>query len=126
MTKSLHTTNPHTDSQNDYQPLNVTKKSKFVEIYLSPTETFHFSLFMNKLEDIIPILIRFFILLRVCYGDDANYKMLGKQIAFFIPDKFKKASSIKDLHDNMLVRLDTSMMNSGFNNDEVISIQLLF
>ena len=97
-----------------------------MDIYFSPYELYNFQLFVSKLDTTIPCLTRFSVLVRVCFGYDATFRMLGKQIGFLIDDPSTKGIRFLELHNNVLFRLDSSMLNYNFTGDHIITLQLLF
>ena len=83
-----------------------------------------FNIFLIKL-DILNKPYRYSILLRVCFGTRSSYKMLGNQIGLDYVNSSNTTELYNNLHDNLLLRLEWSMINYNFNGDEIILIQLL-
>nr|YP_009379212.1 DNA polymerase type B2 [Leptogium hirsutum]ARQ27106.1 DNA polymerase type B2 [Leptogium hirsutum] len=99
-------------------------KIKFVEIYFYMDELNNFEIFVSKL-DILTLGTRYSILFRVCFGDSAKFKMLGSQLSFDVNDPSLKLDYLYQLHNNILTRLETSMLNYNFTGDDIITIQFL-
>lgn len=51
--------------------------------------------------------------------------MLGPQFGFYLPDSTLKMDYFLSFHNNLLFRLETSMLNYDYTGDDVITVQLL-
>lgn len=91
---------------------------------MSPVEFFNRGIFIKKLVSLEPS-HRYSILFRVCFGSHPSYKMLGNQIGLCYTDSQDIDFLYISLHDNLLLRLESSMINYNFNDDDIITIQLL-
>ncbi len=111
-------------NQENFLLTNTLKKSKFTDIYLSPTDFFNRDIFISKLS-ILDQSYRYSILFRVCFGSHPSYKMLGNQIGLNYQDCDNIYYLHTNLHDNLLLRLEFSMTNYNFKSDNIITIQLL-
>lgn len=101
-----------------------TNKKKYIDIYLSPYELYNFDVFTSKFASLNK-LVRYCLLFRVCYGSKTSYKMLGNQLNFQIVDSPDKNEVFKRLHENIISRLDNSMLSYKYNENDLISIQFL-
>lgn len=68
---------------------------------------------------------RYSVLFRVCFGTHPSFKMLGSQFGLDYVNTDDVLLLHKNLHNNLLLRLESSMTNYNFNGDEIIVIQLL-
>ena len=100
------------------------KKVKFIDLYFNINELNDFGIFISKFEK-LQVGSRYSILFRVCFGEVAQFKMLGNQIGFHVSDLALKIELLKNLQSNILLRLDSSMLDYSYTGDEVITVQLL-
>lgn len=100
------------------------KKVKFIDVYFSTYELNDFKIFVYKLE-ILQIGLRYSILFRVCFGNTARFSMLGPQFGFYVSDSTMRFDFLQNFHNNILFRLETSMLNYNYTGDDIITVQLL-
>ena len=100
------------------------------DIVLSGFDIFNYDLFHEKC-DILRDYVRYAIIFRVCYGDDALYKTMGSQYGFHIdtdhtfPLGVNRNVEVKEMHESILTRMRESMSAYGFTAGDIISVQLL-
>lgn len=100
------------------------RKKKFAVIYLSPSDFFNRDIFISKLNT-LDRSYRYSILFRVCFALHPSYKMLGNQIGLNYEECQDSDSLHQYLHNNLFLRLESSITNYNFSADDVITIQLL-
>lgn len=103
---------------------NTIKKKKFIDLYLSPDEFYNPNIFLHKIN-VLDKTYRYSLLFKVCFGTNPSYKMLGNQIGIDYISNQDITSLHLNLHDNLLFRLESSMLNYNFNGDEIVLIQVL-
>jgi hypothetical protein len=99
-------------------------KKRYIDIYLSPYDLFNSNIFKSKL-DVLDSNNRYSILFRVCFGSTTTFRMLGSQLAYNLEGVLDKSTYLDQLHDNILLRLETSMLNYNFSGEDIIAVQLL-
>ena len=102
----------------------INKKLKLIQIYFNNNELYNLKIFISKL-DLLQSNTRYSILFRVCFGTHPTYKMLGRQLGFFITDISTKIYDFENLQDNITKRLESSMTEYRYTGDDVNSVQLL-
>ena len=102
----------------------MTTKNKYIDIYLSPVELYNFDVFTSKL-DILNNSVRYSMLFRVCYDVEPTFKMLGNQLNFEVDNTSNKSFVFKQLYDNIILRLENSILHYKYTGDDIIAIQLL-
>lgn len=115
---------PASDQKEEMYVSNTLKKNKFIDIYLSPSDFYNRDIFLLKLDKLNKS-YRYSILFRVCFGDQPSFKMLGNQIGLDYVNSSNITELYNNLHDNLLLRLESSMINYNFSGDQIIIIQLL-
>lgn len=107
--------------------VNFTKK-KYKEFNFSYSDFNNFEIFYNRLKNEFSTLEykRYSVLFRVCFGNEAEFKMLGQQTGFFLERPDTEVKDLNNLHTNIHFRLENSMLNYNFSGEEIISVQLIF
>ncbi len=100
------------------------KNKKYIDIYLSPHELYNIDSFISALE-FLEIGVRYSLLFRVCFGNTPTFKMLGNQVNFEFDHLTHKKDSLENLHNIIILRLETSLLNYNYSGGDIIAIQLL-
>ena len=117
-------TNTNTNNLPLLDNINQIQKKKYKSIHINPFDLFNVDSFISKL-DVLDISNRYSILLRVCFGNNYGYKMLGDQVNFEFGDLLDKKEYILEIQTILISRLRISMQDYKYNGDDISDIQLL-
>ena len=104
------------------------EKTKFIDIFLSLLDLFNTDDMLAKFDPMYrePVNTKYSILIRVCYGSNVIFKMLGVQYTFRNSyDPIVMKDRVKELSEVIIYRLKVSMDEYDYNREDINTIHLV-